>query len=65
MLRKQGYDGWLIFEHEKRWHPELPEPDEIFPQFMDWIRWLWGTGLLAPPPTGPWQPTRPSRWTPA
>jgi sugar phosphate isomerase/epimerase len=41
LLRKQGYDGWLIFEHERRRHPVLPEPDEIFPQVMDWIRGLW------------------------
>jgi sugar phosphate isomerase/epimerase len=38
LLRKQGYDGWLIFEHEKRWHPELPEPEETLPQFVTWIR---------------------------
>jgi sugar phosphate isomerase/epimerase len=35
-----GGDGWLIFEHEKRWHPELPEPEETLPQFVTWIRRL-------------------------
>lgn len=38
LLREGGYDGWLLLEHEKRWHPDLPEPEEIFPRFVDWIR---------------------------
>jgi fatty-acyl-CoA synthase len=38
ILKEAGYDGWLLFEHEKRWHPNLPEPEEIFPQFMRWIQ---------------------------
>ena len=38
LLKAAGYDDWLLFEHEKRWHPNLPEPEEIFPQFVDWIR---------------------------
>lgn len=36
LLHERGYDGWLTFEHEKRWHPELPEPDAIFPAFVEW-----------------------------
>ena len=38
LLRAGGYDGWLLFEHEKRWHPDLPAPEEAFPQFVRWIR---------------------------
>lgn len=38
LLRETGYDGWVMFEHEKRWHPELPEPEEIFPAFIAWFR---------------------------
>ncbi len=38
LLHANGYDDWLLFEHEKRWHPNLPEPEEIFPQFVEWIR---------------------------
>jgi sugar phosphate isomerase/epimerase len=38
LLKANGYDGWLVFEHEKRWHPNLPEPEEIFPQFVRWIK---------------------------
>jgi sugar phosphate isomerase/epimerase len=38
LLQKSGYDGWLLFEHEKRWHPDLPEPEDVLPGFVDWIR---------------------------
>ena len=38
LLKENGYDGWLLFEHEKRWHPNLPEPEEIFPQFVRWVK---------------------------
>ncbi len=41
-LKKIGYDGWVNFEHEKRWHPDLPEPEEIFPAFVAWARPLVG-----------------------
>lgn len=43
LLRNGGYDGWLLFEHEKRWHPNLPEPEKVFPRFVDWIRLLLDT----------------------
>jgi sugar phosphate isomerase/epimerase len=39
-LKAVGYDGWIVLEHEKRWHPELPEPEEMFPQFARWARSL-------------------------
>jgi sugar phosphate isomerase/epimerase len=42
LLKKNRFDGWAIFEHEKRWHPELPEPEEIFPQYVAWLRPLIG-----------------------
>lgn len=38
VLHKNGYTGWLLFEHEKRWHPELPEPEEAFPAFAKWVK---------------------------
>ncbi len=38
LLKKNGWDGWLQFEHEKRWHPNLPEPEEVFPGFVKWAR---------------------------
>jgi sugar phosphate isomerase/epimerase len=38
LLMDNGYQGWLQFEHEKRWHPNLPEPEEIFPVFVRWAK---------------------------
>jgi len=38
LLRQQGYTGWLVLEHEKRWHPNLPEPEEIFPAYVRWVK---------------------------
>ena len=29
-----GYDGWLSFEWEKKWEPELPDPDIAFPHYV-------------------------------
>jgi len=47
LLHASGYDsgersssGWLQFEHEKRWHPELLEPEVAFPAFTAWARKL-------------------------
>jgi sugar phosphate isomerase/epimerase len=47
LLRASGYDrdpqpasGWLQFEHEKRWHKELLEPEVAFPAFTAWARKL-------------------------
>jgi fatty-acyl-CoA synthase len=40
-LRQFGYDGWLSVEWEKRWHPELPEPEVALPQHAELLhRWL-------------------------
>ncbi len=38
LLKAAGYSGWLVCEHEKRWHRELPEPEVIFPAFVKWVR---------------------------
>jgi sugar phosphate isomerase/epimerase len=40
LLKARGYDGYVMFEHEKRWHGELEEPEEIFPMFLEWFRRL-------------------------
>lgn len=40
-LRAVGYDGWLTVEWEKRWHPELAEPEVALPQELETLRrWL-------------------------
>jgi len=37
-LDERGYDGWVTFEHEKRWHPELEDPATANRAFAEWFR---------------------------
>jgi sugar phosphate isomerase/epimerase len=39
-LQAQGYDGWYTFEWEKRWHPELTEPEQALPCGAAFLRAL-------------------------
>ncbi|HZR94219.1 MAG TPA: sugar phosphate isomerase/epimerase [Gaiellaceae bacterium] len=39
-LRALGYDGWLTVEWEKRWHPELAEPELALPGELAALRGL-------------------------
>ena len=39
-LRVAGYDGWVSVEWEKRWHPELAEPEVALPQHEKFLRAL-------------------------
>jgi sugar phosphate isomerase/epimerase len=39
-LQAQGYDGWYTFEWEKRWHPELAEPEIALPAGVAFVRAL-------------------------
>jgi fatty-acyl-CoA synthase len=34
-LAAAGYDGWLTVEWEKRWHPELAEPEVALPRELE------------------------------
>jgi sugar phosphate isomerase/epimerase len=45
LLAEHGYDGYLSFEWEKGWHPEIAEADVALPHFVRTIRAL----LDAPP----------------
>jgi sugar phosphate isomerase/epimerase len=40
VLRDGNYAGWLTFEWEKLWHPELAPPEIAFPHFMAAMREL-------------------------
>jgi len=40
LLKTGGYGGYLSLEWEKRWHPELPDPDVAFPQFISYMKIL-------------------------
>ena len=37
-LHQSGYDGWLAVEWEKKWHPELAEPEVALPQHIGVLR---------------------------
>jgi sugar phosphate isomerase/epimerase len=37
-LRRAGYAGWLAVEWEKKWHPELDEPEVALPQHAEALR---------------------------
>lgn len=38
LLGSIGFDGYLSFEHEKKWHPELAEPDQAFAHYVEYMR---------------------------
>jgi sugar phosphate isomerase/epimerase len=44
VLRERGYDDFVSVEWEKKWHPEIPDPEIAFPQHMgvlqDYLREL-------------------------
>ncbi len=37
-LREKNFDGWYVFEHEKRWHANLEDPEEAISAYVKWIR---------------------------
>jgi sugar phosphate isomerase/epimerase len=39
-LRKTNYGGFISFEWEKKWRPELAEPEIAIPHFAEWFRRL-------------------------
>jgi len=38
LLRDRGYERFVSFEWEKRWHPAIPEPEVALPHFMNWMK---------------------------
>jgi sugar phosphate isomerase/epimerase len=38
VLKKREYDGFLSFEWEKKWHPQLAEAELALPHFVGWFR---------------------------
>lgn len=38
LLFESEYKGWLSFEWEKKWHPDIEEPDIALPAFMSYMR---------------------------
>lgn len=42
--RTDGFDGWLVVEWEKHWHPELAEPEVAFPAHRSALTDILGAG---------------------
>ena len=40
LLRGGGYDGYLVLEWEKKWHPEIEEPEVALPAYVEYMRGL-------------------------
>jgi sugar phosphate isomerase/epimerase len=41
-LKSAGYNGWISFEWEKKWHPTIEEPEVALPCFISHIKELIG-----------------------
>jgi sugar phosphate isomerase/epimerase len=37
-LKKLGYDRFISFEWEKKWHPSIPDAEIALPHFVKWFR---------------------------
>jgi sugar phosphate isomerase/epimerase len=46
ILKSAGYQGYITFEWEKRWHPEIEEPEIALPQFIKYMKDLSGFALM-------------------
>jgi len=40
LLRQVGYDGYLTLEWEKKWHPEIADPEVALPAYAEYMRKL-------------------------
>jgi hypothetical protein len=38
LLAAGGYDGYLTLEWEKKWQPEIAEPEVVFPAYARFLR---------------------------
>ncbi|MCK5733697.1 MAG: sugar phosphate isomerase/epimerase [Candidatus Latescibacteria bacterium] len=43
VLKQGDYTGYLTLEWEKKWHPEIEEPEEAFPGYVRFMRGLIST----------------------
>jgi sugar phosphate isomerase/epimerase len=40
-FKQDGYDSYFSFEWEKKWHPEIENPERVFPHFVHKVKALW------------------------
>lgn len=38
LLSQGRYSGWLSFEYEKKWHPQIEEPEIALPGYVEYMR---------------------------
>lgn len=38
LLEQHGYSGYVSVEWEKKWHPEIAEPEIALPQHLTWLK---------------------------
>lgn len=38
ILKEDGYTGWLSFEWEKKWHPEIEDPEIALPAYIKYVK---------------------------
>ncbi|MFD0682848.1 MULTISPECIES: sugar phosphate isomerase/epimerase family protein [unclassified Paenibacillus] len=38
LLERNGYDGYYTLEWEKKWHPDIENAEEAFPQYVQYMR---------------------------
>jgi fatty-acyl-CoA synthase len=48
LLLRDGYDGWVSVEWEKRWHPDIAGPEIALPQHIRLLR-RWEAELASSP----------------
>ncbi|MBO0780718.1 MAG: sugar phosphate isomerase/epimerase [Ktedonobacteraceae bacterium] len=42
-LKQHNYNGYVSVEWEKKWHPEIEEPEVALPQHIRWLKQLLGS----------------------
>jgi fatty-acyl-CoA synthase len=55
LARARGYSGYVTVEWEKKWHPELAEPEIAYPQHMAYLRRYFAEPSPGPPTLTPSQ----------
>jgi len=40
IMKTSDYDGWYTLEWEKKWQPDIAEPEVAFPRFVEFMRGL-------------------------
>jgi len=44
-LTRAGYRGWVVYEHDRLWQPDAPEPEKILERFRELVAEASGAGV--------------------